>query len=263
MTPLILPPRPPGSPPLAPAWQTLADGLLTQRFHLHLDEWRTVVAAGGALPDLVGSDVAVLTQRPSPLPEGGDGDAALGLLDRAELAFWWELPWRYGSEAPQNGQGALRRAAEAVAQNLIAGQSGTAWGDAVTAVSGAAAWWVGFLTVIRHRGVHHITLEPDPGPLHEQALITAVQAVALGMATRVLEAALRDSENSQTSANDDPGLRAAYCRAIEAGIRGEAELPSLLDELAELRLVDLVSTSARWRGRFTKYAGGTGAGQVE
>ncbi|ATW52543.1 hypothetical protein CGZ69_10205 [Streptomyces peucetius subsp. caesius ATCC 27952] len=138
---------------------------------------------------------------------------------------------------------------------MLAEQSGADWSEAVTAVSGAAAWWVGFFTVIRHRGVHNITLEPHPGTLHEQALATAVRAVAHGMATRVLEAALRNS--------DEPALRAAYCRSIEAGICAEPELPRLIDELAELRLVDLVSTTARWRGRFTKYAGGTGAGQVE
>ncbi|MFI5690024.1 hypothetical protein [Streptomyces sp. NPDC051636] len=253
MTSLTLPSRPPGSPPLAHAWQTLADGLLTQRFHLHLDEWRTVVAEGKALPDLPGTDVFALAERPSPLPE--DGDSLLALLKRAELDFWWELPWRYGSE-PRDRRGVLQRAADAAAQDILAGQSGAAWSEAVTAVSGAAAWWVGFFTVIRHRGVHHITLEPHPDQLHEQALITAVRVVAHGMAARVLEAALRDSD-------DDPALRAAYCRAIEAGIRVEPELPRLVDELAELRLVDLVSTTARWRGRFTKYAGGTGAGQVE
>ncbi|WP_236244003.1 hypothetical protein [Streptomyces sp. CC210A] len=253
MTSLTLPPRPPGSPPVAHAWQTLADGLLTQRLHLHLDEWRAAVAEEKALPDVPGTDVSVLAQRPSPLP-AGDG-SAMALLEDAGLAFWWELPQRHGAES-RNGRGAVHRAADTAAQNLLSEQSGAAWSDAVTAVSAAAAWWVGFFTVIRHRGVHHITLEPHPGPLHEQALGTAVGVVTQGMATRVLEAALRTSDH-------DPALRAAYCRAIEAGICAEPELPSLIDELAELRLVDLVSTTARWRGRFTKYAGGTGAGQVE
>ncbi|WP_411573586.1 hypothetical protein [Streptomyces fradiae] len=253
MTSLTLPPRPPGSPPLAHAWQTLADGLLTQRLHLHLDEWRAAVAEEKALPDVPGADVSVLAQRPSPLP-AGDG-AARALLEDAGLGFWWELPQRHGAES-RNRRGALHRAADTAAQSLLAEQSGAAWSDAVTAVSAAAAWWVGFFTVIRHRGVHHITLEPHPSPLHEQALGTAVSVVTHGMATRMLEAALRNSD-------DDPDLRAAYCRAIEAGICAEPEMPRLIDELAELRLVDLVSTTARWRGRFTKYAGGTGAGQVE
>lgn len=253
MTSLTLPPRPPGSPPVAHAWQTLADGLLTQRLHLHLDEWRAAVAEEKALPDVPGTDVSVLAQRPSPLP-AGDGPA-MALLEDAELAFWWELPQRHGAES-RNRRGALHRAADTAAQKLLAEQPGAAWSDAVTAVSSAAAWWVGFFTVIRHRGVHHITLEPHPDPLHEQALGTAVSVVAHGMATRLLEAALRNSD-------DDTALRAAYCRAIEAGICAEPELPRLVDELAELRLVDLVSTTARWRGRFTKYAGGTGAGQVE
>ncbi|WP_405858759.1 hypothetical protein OG361_31015 [Streptomyces sp. NBC_00090] len=253
MTSLTLPPRPPGSPPLAQAWQTLADGLLTQRLHLHLDEWRAAVAEEKALPDVPGADVSVLAQRPSPLP-AGDG-SAMALLEDAGLGFWWELPQRHGAES-RNRRGALHGAADTAAQNLLAGQTGASWSDAVTAVGAAAAWWVGFFTVIRHRGVHHITLEPHPSPLHEQALGTAVSVVAHGMTTRVLEAALRNSD-------DDPDVRAAYCRAIEAGICAEPELPRLIDELAELRLVDLVSTTARWRGRFTKYAGGTGAGQVE
>jgi hypothetical protein len=256
VTSLTLPPRPPGSPPLAHAWQTLGDGLLTQRLHLHLGEWRTAVAEEKALPDVPGADVSVLAQRPSPLPAGGE--SAMAVLEDAGLGFWWELPQRHGAES-RNQHGALHRAADTAAQNILAEQSGAAWSDAVTAASAAsaaAAWWVGFFAVIRHRGVHHITLEPHPGPLHEQALGTAVSVVANGMATRVLEAALRHSD-------DDPALRAAYCRAIEAGICAEPELPRLIDELAELRLVDLVSTTARWRGRFTKYAGGTGAGQVE
>ncbi|MFJ7904026.1 hypothetical protein ACIQ6V_26630 [Streptomyces sp. NPDC096198] len=237
---------------MAHAWQTLADGLLTQRLHLHLDEWRTTVEEGQALPDLPGTDVSVLAERPSPLPEGRE--PATALLEAAALGFWWDLPQRYGTES-RNVRGALQRAADTAAEDIIAEQTGTDWSDAVTVVSGAAAWWVGFFTVIRHRGVHHITLEPHPRSSHEQALVTAVRAVAHGMATRVLEAALRNS--------DEPALRAAYCRAIEVGIGMEPALPRLLDELAELRLVDLVSTTARWRGRFTKYAGGTGAGQVE
>ncbi|MGW0731805.1 hypothetical protein [Streptomyces sp. NPDC002851] len=125
----------------------------------------------------------------------------------------------------------------------------------MTAVCDAAAWWVGFFSVVRHRGVHHLTLEPHPRPLPIQALHAAVRTVAIGMATRVLEATL--------GADKSRDVRAAYCRAIEAGIDAEREMQELLEELGELRLVDLVSTTARWRGRFTKYAGGTGAGQVE
>lgn len=253
MTSLTLPARPPGSPPLAHAWQTLADGLLTQRLHLHLDEWRAAVAEEKSLPDVPGADISVLAQHPTPLPAGEA--SAMALLEDAGLGFWWELPQRHGTES-RNRRGPLHHAADTAAQSILAEQSGAAWSDAVTAVSAAAAWWVGFFTAIRHRGVHHITLEPHPSPLHEQALGTAVGVVAHGMATRVMEAALRDSD-------DDPDLRAAYCRAIEAGICAEPELPRLVDELAELRLVDLVCTTARWRGRFTKYAGGTGAGQVE
>ncbi|MEU0663386.1 hypothetical protein [Streptomyces lavendulocolor] len=161
MTSLTLPPRPPGSPPLAHAWQTLADGLLTQRLHLHLDEWRAAVAEEQALPDVPGADVSVLAQRPSPL-RAGDESVKVLLAD-AGLGFWWELLQRHGAES-RNRRGALPHAADSAAQNLLAEQSGAAWSDAVTAASGAAAWWVGFFAVIRHRGAHHITLEPRQGP---------------------------------------------------------------------------------------------------
>jgi hypothetical protein len=250
---LQLPPSPPGGPPLSHAWQTLADGLMTQRIHLHLEEWRALVAEDAELPDIAAGDLALLSQRPQPLSTAGSS-AVIELLEAASLSYWWQIPMRYGTR-PQTGASTLRQAAVEAAQATVGQHSGTEWGEAVTAVSGAAAWWVGFFGVIRHRGVHHITLEPHPGRIHAKALASTVGVVAHGMAARVLEAAMQ--------ARDDRALRAAYCRVIECSIEAERQLPTLIEELAELRLVDLVTTTSRWRGRFTKYAGGTGAGQVE
>ncbi|MFE0417877.1 hypothetical protein [Streptomyces tendae] len=84
----------------------------------------------------------------------------------------------------------------------------------------------------------------------------AVRVVALGTAQRVLAHQLRHDAGEEA-------VRLAYCRAVTEGIVIEPKLPMLLEELSELRLVDLVTTSIPWRGRFAKYAGGTGAGQVE
>ncbi|ORT47281.1 hypothetical protein KBI5_20625 [Frankia sp. KB5] len=131
----------------------------------------------------------------------------------------------------------------------------TPWTEAVIAACEASAWWVGFFAVIRHRGVRHLSLEPNPAPIHAQVLAGAAGAVAYGASTRVLATQLHGS--------DDAATRRAYCEVITAGIEVERTLPTLLDELGELRLVDLVSTTVPWRGQFSKYAGGTGAGQVE
>lgn len=251
MTPRTMPPpSPPAPTSLHAAWQTLADGLTIQRLHLHLDEWRSVLVAGGPLPDIDGVSAARLAGR----PRCQSGAPITGLLDDSGLGYWYELPQSYGPECTGPGN-PLALAAHQTAEGLVAEVTGQPWPSAVAAVCDAAAWWVGFFAVLRHRGVHHTTLEPHPGPLHVRALESAVRVVAVGMATRVLEAAL-DGDESEA-------LRAAYCRALTGGIEAESELPALIDELGELRLVDLVSTSARWRGRFTKYAGGTGAGQVE
>ncbi|MGW7459035.1 hypothetical protein [Streptomyces sp. NPDC054797] len=250
MTPQAVSPPLAGTPPLSLAWQTLADGLMTQRLYLHLDEWRSGVAAGGRLADIEDIGPAHLAGRPGLQPS----TEARELLSSSGLGYWYDLPRQHGAECAGPGS-PLQAEAHRTAWRISAEGSAAPWREAVAVACEAAAWWVGFFSVIRHRGVHHLTLEPHPSPLHAQALVLAVRAVAVGMATRVLEAALRTAEPSD--------LRSAYCRAIEFGIEAELELPELLDELGELRLVDLVSTSARWRGRFTKYTGGTGAGQVE
>jgi hypothetical protein len=226
---------------------------MTQRIHLHLEEWRALVAEDAELPDIAAGDIALLSQRPEPLPTAASS-AVTELLEFASLSYWWHTPMRYGTR-PQTGTSSLRQAAMEAAQATVDQHSGTEWGEAVNAVAGAAAWWVGFFAVIRHRGVHHVTLEPHPGRIHAKALAATVGVVAHGMTARVLEAAMQT--------RDDRAVRAAYCRAIESGIEAERQLPALIEELAELRLVDLVTTTSRWRGRFTKYAGGTGAGQVE
>ncbi|NUK32260.1 hypothetical protein HRW12_00415 [Streptomyces lunaelactis] len=127
---------------------------------------------------------------------------------------------------------------------------------AVQAVSTASAWWIGTFAAIRHLGVHHSTLQPVADEVSVDVLRTATRTVALGASARVLQHHLRTTGGDQE-------IQLAYCRAVTEGIVCESSLPALLEDLGELRLVDLVATSMPWRGRFTKYAGGTGAGQVE
>ncbi|HCT80741.1 MAG TPA: hypothetical protein DGG94_02165 [Micromonosporaceae bacterium] len=129
--------------------------------------------------------------------------------------------------------------------------------DAIKALSAASAWWVGFFAIIRHTGVHHQSLTPELPDLDAAALPEATSAVAIGLCTRLLEAHLGSGPADLESAH------IAYCRAVIAAIDLEPRMLALLERLGELRLVDLVSTSPAWRGQFTKYAGGTGAGQVE
>ncbi|MFG3225159.1 hypothetical protein ACGF07_10300 [Kitasatospora sp. NPDC048194] len=238
------------APSLRAAWQTLADGLLIQRLQLHIEEWREIAQAGGSLPDISGVPVAGLALRPTSVP----GPEAQTLLQHARLSYWWSYPQQHGADGDASAVGTVR-AAEQARKRLLADGAAAPWVEAVIAACEASAWWVGFFAVIRHRGVRHLTLEPNPGPIPAQVLEGAVSAVAYGMAGRVLAAALR--------AQDDERTRRAFCEAITASIEVERTLPALLDELGELRLVDLVSTTAVWRGQFTKYAGGTGAGQVE
>ncbi|NEC65904.1 hypothetical protein G3I41_14840 [Streptomyces sp. SID9727] len=143
-----------------------------------------------------------------------------------------------------------------MADTLLEGVTDPAVRAAVAAVCAASAWWVGAFAVIRHLGVHHTTLQPVDSEIALETLQSATSIVALGTAQRIL------AEQLRTAAADE-AVRMAYCRAITESIVIESRLPELLEELGELRLVDLVSTSIPWRGRFTKYAGGTGAGQVE
>ncbi|MBC8091178.1 MAG: hypothetical protein H7Y15_04415 [Pseudonocardia sp.] len=127
----------------------------------------------------------------------------------------------------------------------------------ILAAGAAAAWWVGFFASIRHRGVHHVTLTPVTAPVSVEALADASRVVALGAALRLAEAHL-----GRAGEADMTGER-VYCAAVAASVEAEREMPALIEGLGELRLVDLVTLAIPWRGRFTKYAGGTGAGQVE
>ncbi|MBI3685823.1 MAG: hypothetical protein HY241_00540 [Actinobacteria bacterium] len=242
-------PHPPPTQPIQRLWQVLADGLQVQRLHLHLTEWRDLVEGAAPLPD-------------SPDIHHADAFAArpvrstsTALPDVAGLGFWLELPAKYGLvAAPSNP---LTPAALGAGHAVIGDSSQTEWSEAVRCVVNAAAWWVGFFSVIRHRGVHHITLDQAKPDVSLATLSDAVTVVAFGTAIRVLEAHLSEAGESDESA------RSAYCRALAASVESERRMPGLLDELAELRLVDLVAASIPWRGQYTKYAGGTGAGQVE
>jgi hypothetical protein len=94
-------------------------------------------------------------------------------------------------------------------------------------------------------------------PLSLAALHQATAVVTTGMLIRFLEDHLRHNGVR------DSALRAAYSSALDSSVTLEKGMPTLIDELQEPRLVDLVTTSIPWRGQFTKYSGGAGAGQVQ
>ncbi|MEV5574494.1 hypothetical protein AB0L06_31050 [Spirillospora sp. NPDC052269] len=238
------------APSLRSAWQTLADGLLIQRLHLHQEEWRRVVREVEELPDIGGVSVTGLARPPAALPS----PEARVLLERAGLTFWWSLPQQHSVDGNASAP-CLARAVTQVRMRLIPDGTAAPWAEAAVAAVEASAWWVGFFALIRHRGVRPLTLEPDPYPIQVQVLECAVRAVSYGLANRVLAVALR--------ARDDELARRSYCETIAASLEAERGVPALLSDLDELRLVDLVTTTAVWRSQFTKYAGGTGAGQVE
>ncbi|MDT0453756.1 hypothetical protein [Streptomyces hesseae] len=237
---------------MSESWEILADGLHYQRIYLHLDQWRNAAdldAAACGLPEsLIPRE---LVTRPAPPPAH-----AVPVAEDAGLSTWLSAPQQLGLDGP--GSGALAPPARGIARTLTAGIGDKATEDAVEAVCAAAAWWVGVLAIIRHkRGA-----KAAPAPLGDDGapvnvIEEAAKAVALGVATRILRARLRSAGASEA------GLRMAYCRAVTEGIIVEPKMPGLLAALGDLRLFDLVSTSLPWRGRFTKYAGGTGAGQVE
>lgn len=230
-------------------WLTVGDGLQAQRVHLCLAEWREVLSAGAPLPDVTGLGLV------SALATNPVGDVATTRVDAAGLRAWVDLPARYAF--PVGPANVLAPSAAAQVRSLIGDAVGDELAADLTAVCGAAAWWVGFFAVVRHRGVHHLSLQPDKPPVTRTVLEEACGVVALGVAIRMLE------EHLRADGVDAEGLRRAYCRALAASVAVERRMPALLDELGELRLVDLVSMAVPWRGRFTKYAGGTGAGQVE
>ncbi|MFH9569029.1 ATP-binding protein [Streptomyces sp. NPDC017454] len=243
----LVPPSPLPPPTLYESWEVLADGLHVQRLALHLPQLReqlTTQTAG------TGITVAALVARPAEVPTA----QALALIDAAGLSAWVDLPAEHGrSDAAVSP---LASVAEDVHALLLPGVTDDALRGAVRVVAAASAWWVGVFAAIRHLGVHHSSLTPVKDTVGPDTLREAVRVVALGTAQRVLAHQLRHDASEEA-------VRLAYCRAVTEGIVIEPTLPALLEELGELRLVDLVTTSIPWRGRFAKYAGGTGAGQVE
>ncbi len=247
------PPQPRTTPvmPLHRLWLAVGDGLQVQRVHLHLDEWRQVLASNEPLPDLDGvGAVSALAANPAI-----DVTSSSDCVDSAGLRPWVDLAACHAF--PVGPANPLASAATAAVDEVNANGLDQAVTADLNAVCGAAAWWIGFFAIIRHRGVHHLTLQTDKPAVAFSALAEASGVVALGMALRVLE------EHLRAGGMADGRLRLAYCRALAASVAVERRMPALLEELAELRLVDLVSMAVPWRGRFTKYAGGTGAGQVE
>ncbi|MFI5857386.1 hypothetical protein [Streptomyces parvulus] len=239
------------APTLYESWEELADGLHVQRLALHLPQLRdqtTAVEAGAST--MTEMPAGALAARPAALPEL----RATALVEAVGLSAWVNLPAEHGT--PATGGNPLAGAAEQVEVLLLDGVSDETLRAAVRAVSVASAWWVGAFAGIRHLGVHHTRLTPIDDTVSLGTLRAAVRVVALGTAQRILAQHLRHDST-------DDAVRLAYCRAVTEGIVTEPGLPALLEKLGELRLVDLVSTSIPWRGRFMKYAGGTGAGQVE
>lgn len=241
----------PPSPPVYASWETLADGLQVQRLALHLPQLREqLITPPGDVALFAQTSPGALTACSATLAE----PAAEAVINRAGLAHWLRLPADYGTAG--TGTNPLSASADQVADTLLHGTNAPVVRAAVAAVCAASAWWVGAFAVIRHLGVHHTSLQPVTATLTLETLQEATRIVALGTAQRVL------AEHLRTAAADE-AVRLGYCRAVTESIVVEGRLPALLEELGELRLVDLVSTSIPWRGRFTKYAGGTGAGQVE
>lgn len=223
------------------SWQALADGLHVQRVHLHQDQWRQ---AARLAPEQLGLpaelDPIDLVSKPVLVLPCDDV-----LIGAAGLTPWIEVPYRLGHD--RTASGPLTLAVDEVARMLTEDLDG-GLEAAVHGVTRASAWWVGVFAVIHHESGRTASLE---------MLQSAAQAVALGAGMRVLRAALR------TRGEDSAVLRAAYCRAVAEVVVLEASLPQLLGEIGGMRLTDLVTTSVPWRGQFTKYQSGTGAGQVE
>ncbi|MFB7475597.1 hypothetical protein [Kitasatospora sp. NPDC056184] len=240
-TPTVSPPGRLGQPTVRDTWQALADALHVQRVHLHLEQWRKAAELAAdqlALPAEL--DPADLVSRPALVVPVDDI-----LIQSAGLQPWITVPQQLGHHRVATG--GLTSGVDDVARQLTDGLDG-ATEAAVHGATRASAWWVGVFAVIHHESGRTATL-----PM----LQNASRAVALGTAIRVLRAALRHQ------GEEDPVLRAAYCRAIAESVVLEQTLPSLLAEIGGMRLTDLVTTSVPWRGQFTKYQSGTGAGQVE
>ncbi|MFJ5071764.1 hypothetical protein ACIQC7_35645 [Kitasatospora sp. NPDC088556] len=223
------------------SWQALADGLHVQRVHLHQEQWRQ---AATLAPEQLGLpaelDPVDLVSRPALVVPCDDV-----LIRAAGLTSWIDVPYRLGHD--RTADGPLTLAVDEVGR-MLAEDLDSSLEAAVHGATRSSVWWVGVLSVIHHESGRTASLA---------MLQSAVRAVALGAGTRVLRAALR------SRGEDSAVLRAAYCRAVAEVVVLEASLPQLLGEIGGMRLTDLVTTSVPWRGQFTKYQSGTGAGQVE
>lgn len=237
---------------IAASWLSLADGLHVQRLYLCLPDLARALTEDPVRLDLgdLGAVDALIARCDAPHGAVRDLLAPAGLLPYVDLCV------QHGTTATP-WPTVYRDAADA-ADALLAGLPlSETIVRAVGVLSHAAAWWVCFFAVVRSSGVHHVTLEPGQRPLDPTRVVQAAQLVALGLATRALETHLRRDPADAVAA------RTAYCRAISRSVQVEPDIPDLLDAVSDLRIVDLVSTLMPWRGRMTKYAGGTGAGQVE
>lgn len=231
---------------LRDAWEALATALSVQRVFLHHAEWVTCLPSTAEQCGLpAGFPPAALAVRPRPVP-----DAVVALLEPVGLDGWWRVARDVGTD----GSGSpLSAAAGSVVAELFDGGDDDRVAGAVAVGGDLAAWWVGYFAVLRHRGIHHVSHAAVVDAVSTDTLRRAVQLVTIGIAGRVLRRAV----------STDARYRLPYCRVVSAGVQVEPEIPGLLEDLTELRLVDLVGTALPWRGRFVKYAAGTGAGQVE
>lgn len=225
----------------------LGDALSVQRVYLHRDESAEVTASGGPAPGVDGVEDASGLIAAAPTAPTRDLLSTAGLTAFVAVAAENSLA---GTAANP-----LEKPAITHVEQIAGGHPSLS--APIRTVGSAAAWWVGFFATIRHRGVHHVTLTPVTSAVTVQTLSHAARIVALGAALRLAEAHLRCREKP------DPGGERVYCAAVAASVQAERRLPELIEELGELRLVDLVTLAIPWRGRFTKYAGGTGAGQAE
>lgn len=236
---------------LQAAWLAMSDGIHLQRFHLALPRWRAAVAEETVRGmDEVWSPAALCAR-----PQCRVSEPAAALMDAAGLTTWCQVPSVHGLDGGGSGPHPLHAAGQRVAIGLVGGDPCVPWRETVHCVTGASSWWVGYFAMLRHQGIHHRTHARGLDPIGIPLLVQAVRVVALGMAMRVVEACLRGA--------DPPGARQTYCRVVVAAVQTEKCMPGLLDALAELRLVELVATSIPWRGRFSRFAGGSGIGQVE
>jgi len=234
-------------------WAALADGLHYQRLQLSYSDWTGLMDVDGPV---IGLDSGATAGTVMAAPAMHLHDAVWHLLKAAKISGYADLCMPL--QQPGDRIGPLASAASDLANDFLADLPvSETIARAVRVVSGVAAWWVGFFAVVRDTGVHHRTLVQDLPPFPVTRLMDAARVVATGLTSRVTEQYLR------TRPPDLPAARIAYSRVVVRSVQLEPGMHDLIEELAELRLVDLVTTSMAWRGQFSKYAGGTGAGQVE